>query len=232
MPKHDSPIRYSEGRLRLRPFYANDFLAVSTNPFFPFVGVAVASGTAGTVTTGATANHPGVIRLTSSTTTNSGYFIGTNITNLILGGGESAEAIFNIAVLAGTTIRLGFHDSTTSGDAADGCYIEIAETGVATGKTANNAARSSTGTTTTLSATTWYRANVTMNADATLATFSIYSDAGALLWTDSLSTNIPTTSGRECGMAAIATNSGTSAIDLLYLDYMAISFSRTLTRGA
>ena len=57
-----------------------------------------------------------------------------------------------------------------------------------------------------------------------------YDDSGTQLWTDAVTTNIPITAGRECGAGAVATKSGTSAIDLLLLDYMAVNWSSDRTR--
>lgn len=212
---------------------SNEFLvATATQGIDPFLGLAVSSGTSNQPTAGiVTGNHPGCIRLLSSTSANSGYFIGTNVSEILLAGGEKYDVVFQLASLANNTTRLGFLDTATSSDPVDGAYIEIDGSGVATGKTSSNSTRSSTGTTYTISATTWYRASIVTNIDATLVTFTIYSDAGAILWTDTLSTNIPTASGRECGAAFIVTNSGTSAIDLAHIDFMSIIIRRSLVRG-
>ena len=69
--------------------------------------------------------------------------------------------------------------------------------GILVGKTSNNSARSTTATSYALAINTWYKLTITMNADATVATFAVHSEAGALLWTDTLNTNIPTAAGRE-----------------------------------
>lgn len=217
---------------RLRPFFVCDFLvATAATSTDPFTASAVASGTIASPNITNT-NHPGILRILSSTTTNSGYNISTNAIQFLLSGGEVYEAIFYIDALANNTTRLGFHDAGSSSDAVDGCYIEIDGSGVATGKTSNNSTRSSTATTASLSAATWYHARITLNSDATLVTFEIYNDAGTLVWSNTLSTNIPKTSGREVGAGFIITNSGTTAITLAHLDYMAVKITRTLVRGA
>jgi hypothetical protein len=199
--------------------------------FDPFYGTAVASGSinaplAGLVTT----HHPGVVRARSSTTANSGYLIGSNVAAFLLGGGEALEAIFNITTLTNGTFRLGFHDATTSSDAVDGAYLEVASTGVGTGKTASNSTRSTTATTYTLSTATWYRLLIVLDSAATRVDFYLYNDAGTQLWTNNLTTNIPSASGRETGAAVIGTNSGTSATDLYHLDWVAVYFSTARTR--
>lgn len=212
---------------------SNDFLvATGTQALDPFLGTAIASGTSNQPTAGIVdANHPGAIRLLSSTTTNSGFFVGTNISSIRLAGDDHFNAVFQLASLALNTTRLGFLDTATVADAVDGAYLEIDASGIVTGKTANNSTRSSTGTTYTISATTWYRAFIRTNAANTAVTFYLYNDAGTLLWTDTLSTNIPTASGREVGAAFVITNSGTTAIDLAHIDFMSFGVRRSLQRG-
>jgi len=212
---------------------SNDFLvATGTQALDPFLGTAIASGTSNQPTAGIIdANHPGAIRLLSSTTTNSGFFVGTNISSIRLAGDDHFNAVFQLASLALNTTRLGFLDTATVADAVDGAYLEIDASGVVTGKTANNSTRSSTGTTYTISATTWYRAFIRTNAANTAVIFYLYNDAGTLLWTDTLSTNIPTASGREVGAAFVITNSGTTAIDLAHIDYMSFAIRRSVQRG-
>jgi hypothetical protein len=132
--------------------------------------------------------------------------------------------------LTNGTFRLGFHDATTSSDAVDGAYLEVASTGVGTGKTASKSTRSTTATTYTLSTATWYRLLIVLDSAAARVDFYLYNDAGTQLWTNNLTTNIPTASGRETGAAVIGTNSGTSATDLYHLDWVAVYFSTARTR--
>jgi hypothetical protein len=63
-----------------------------------------------------------------------------------------------------------------------------------------------------------------------LGTYTLYAENGSSLWTDSLTTNIPTASGREIGHGIIATNSGTTAQTIAHLDFMNLSIPRTLIR--
>lgn len=212
---------------RKRPFLSCDFLVTGAGSSDPFLGVAIASGTVNTPSVTTTTHHPGLARFRSSTTTNSGYLIGTNTTQLLLGGGEVFEAVFEIDTLASSTFRVGYLNTTTSADAVDGVYVEIASTGIATGKTANNSTRSSTGTTYTLSLATYYRIKIVVTSTSSV-TYYIYNDAGTQLWTDTLTTNIP--SARATGAGVNATNVGTTALDLLHLDYMALNWTSDRTR--
>jgi hypothetical protein len=220
--------------IRKKPIYYSDFAGLSSsNMIDPFSGIAIASGTINAPNAGrVTASHPGQVRLRSSTTTNSGYTVALNTAQILLGGGEVFECIWMPEVFTATTTRMGFLDTSSSADAADGAYIEIDSAGVATGKTATANTRSSTGTTYTLTVATWYRSRVTVNAGATSITFEIFNDSGTLLWTDTLTTNIPTATGRETGAAINTTNSGVVATDLIHLDYQCVAFGngRALTR--
>jgi len=199
--------------------YKNDFFITST--IEPWVNAAIASGTfAGAA---GTAKHPGVVTLLSSTSANSGHRVNLYAEAFLLGGGEKTTGIFKVVTCAGTTVRFGFHDTTSEADVNDGVYIEIAETTL-TGKTANAGTRSTTATNYTITENTWYRFVIEVNSDATLITYSIYADdSGTALWIDTLATNIPTGANRYCGQGIVATNSGTTALSLVSLDYMDIA---------
>lgn len=236
VPKYDAEVKKfacGEGvdpaLARRQPALFTDFLNVlGVGGYNPFYGAAIASGTMAVPSAGlVTSHHPGVVKARSSTTTNSGYLVSSNVGMFRLGGGEAFEAIFNITTLTTSTFRFGFHDSITFADAVDGVYLEILATGVATGKTSNNSARSSTGTTYTVSVGTWYRLLITVTS-ASRVDFYLYDDAGTQLWTDNLTTNIP--SARETGAAVIATNSAVAATDLVHWDWMAVYFTTARTR--
>lgn len=178
------------------------------------------------------AQHPGVNKITSSATANSGAWIGTPTASILLAGGEVAEFCFLIETLTNTTHRFGFHDATSSTDAVDGAYIELpAGSGAAVGKTSSNSTRTTSATIATLVVNTWYRAKIVVNRDATAVDFYLFNDAGNQLGTVQNTTNIPTASGRETACRWISTNSGTVVTDLAHLDYMAFEETRALNRG-
>lgn len=217
---------------RLNPRLACDFLVGSNaSAMDPFLATSIGGGTIN-VPSVIAANHPGSTRIRNGTTSaDSGYYIGTNTAQIRLAGGERFESIFLLDTLVNNTFRTGFMDTTTVADAVDGCYLEILATGVATGKTANNSVRSNTATTTTLVVATWYHLVIQLSSDASSVTFMIYDDSGVVIWTDSLTTNIPTAAGRELGAGFVATNSMLIAGDLAHLDYMVVEWKRRLTRG-
>lgn len=156
------------------------------------------------------------------------------VTSLLIAGTETTDFIFRPQILADTTIRMGFIDSYTSTAPTNGVYIEMAQVGgvdgVIVGKTSDNSVRSTTGTSYTLTTLTWYRFRITVNAAASLVTYELFSDAGVLLWSDTLATNIPTGATRYTGHGIVATNSGTTAVLLCDLDYQCFAITRTLTR--
>lgn len=210
----------------------NDCLGTNSQNLAPYTASAIASGTANAPTAGiVTANHPGLVRLTSSTNANSGVALHTGDgTNMLLGGGEVFVAIFRAETFTNTTLRAGFHDSTSSTAPVDGVYFEYSGSGALVGKTHNNSVESVTSTLLTLSTATFYRLEIRLDETLGNANFTIYSEAGASLASGTLSTNIPTASGRECMPCFNVTNSGTSATDLAHIDYLGFGSLRRLSR--
>ena len=129
-------------------------------------------------------------------------------------------------------IRLGFQDSLTSTAPTDGVWINIAAT-ILSGKTRDNGSESTTGTTYTLSASTWYRAKIAVNSDATEVMFILYNAAGQQLWDNNgtpLTTNIPTASGRETGHGVVAWVGANLERALINLDMMIATRAGYITR--
>jgi len=215
-------------------FQDSDFHLAVLGNYGPFSVAAISSGTAtgapaaGVVTT----NHPGVIRLASLTTANSGAGVQTT-DRIRIGGGELFDANLSFpTAFTNNTFRIGYFDSTTVADAVDGAYFELVGSGVVVGKTASNSVRTTSATIATLAASTWYHFRVTVNADATGVTFDIYDDNGTSQGSQSVTTNIPTAAGRETRAGVVATNSGTVSTALLDVDYMRFGSTRKLVRGA
>jgi hypothetical protein len=73
---------------------------------------------------------------------------------------------------------------------------------------------------------------IQLNSNATSVAYRIYSATGALLWTDSLTTNIPTGAGRFTQVVAIATESAGATQSILALDMMAFTVLSDLPRGS
>jgi hypothetical protein len=215
--------------LRRQPFFSSDFLVptgAANNP--PFVGTAISTGTIAANATNSTANHPGICRMTSSTTANGGYRWQTDGTaGKLIGGGESFEIVFAPLNFTTTTFRAGYYDSTTSADCVDGIYFEYTTTGNLVGKTSSNSVRTTSATITTLSLNTWYRGVIVVNNNATSVTFTVYDANGVSLGTQTVTTNIPTGAGRQTAVGCIATESSVTATAMVDLDYMAFNFGTT-----
>jgi hypothetical protein len=201
----------------------------SSGATLPWTPAAIASGTLN-VTAG-TPNHPGIVRLLSSTSANSGWYLLTYTAALLIAGHEEMDIILRPGTLASTTIRAGLLDTATSSAPTDGAYMHMDPiTGLVTGRTMSNTSGSTTGTSFQAVTATWYRWRIVVNSDASRVDFYILDEAGAILWTDNLTTNIPTAAGREVGSGIVATNSGTTALTLVEVDYMSLFIGRALTR--
>jgi len=175
-------------------------------------------------------SHPGIQSIKSSVSgADRGFVYRTDNASFLLGGSERTDLVLRPQFLAGTTIRFGFHDTATVADAVDGCYLESVA-GLLVGKTATNSTRSTTGTNYQMVTNTWYRLRVVLDPTAARVDYYLYSEAGALLWTDNLTTNIPTAAGRETGHGVIATNSGTAGNIIADLDLIDLEINRALAR--
>lgn len=217
---------------RATPRFDTDFFAIAgagTMEAHLNLDVAViSSGTQAKVAN--EANHIGILRFSSSTTTNSGAYVRSDVAAILVQGGESFELIFRIGTLTNTTIRFGLIDSANSSDCVDGVYIEIPSTGNAVLKTSSNSTRTTSSTIAALSTATWYRARIEVADDAASATAYIFDANGDQLGTQTNSANLPTGAGRDTGIGAIATNSGTTAVSLIELDFMSFAKERALIR--
>jgi len=213
-------------------FVEQDGLAlVSADSFkFPWAGAAVTGGSATALA--AVADHPGIWRATSAAGGNTGFRWTTDLSNLLIAGSENITFILRPQTLANSMIRFGFLDTNTAADATDGCYFEMATVlavpGTLIGKCAAAGVRSSTATSFVMVTNTWYRAKVEVNAAANLVTFTLYSAAGAVLWTDTVNANIPTAAGQESSSGMVALSSGT--VPIVDLDYIALHIARALVR--
>lgn len=183
------------------------------------------------------ANHPGIIRCSAGVGANSGYRFTTGTTTvhtgMLLAGGEQACVVFYAVTITNIQFRLGFMDST-SGALNNGAYIQIATIGgfhgTVEGYTAAAGAPSTTPTSVVIAATTWYRAMVSLNADASLVTFYLYSEAGALLWSDTLATTIPTAVGQECACQFQFYSAAGGSVQIAWVDHFSLEINRALVR--
>jgi hypothetical protein len=217
------PLLYAPKTL---PTYACDFLGAYSNAYAPWqsalfgTGAGVVSPDAGIVT----AAHQGVVKLRGGSAGTSGVRVTTDMGIILFGGKEKTTAILYFNSLATEGYVIGFSDQSGSGEPTDGAYLYMSGSGVVTGKTASNSTKSSTGTTYTVSTAIWYEFAVIVNSNATRVDFEIRNDSDTLLWTDYVTTNIPTASGRETGSQVVVWSSTTTSIAMCHLDYMSLRF--------
>ena len=193
---------------------------------------ALASGTVNTYRA-AVANHPGILMIRShATNANSGgvLYTAVNATAFLLAGYEVTELVFKTEYTSNLLMRFGFQDSGTTSAPTDGAYIDVSGTtlqGICVAATSATA----TGSTYTISASTWYRAKIVVNSNATRVDFYLYSAAGAELWTNNVTATIPTAAGQETGHGVVAynTNPG-SQREILDVDYLGYYYNVALTR--
>lgn len=82
----------------------------------------------------------------------------------------------------------------------------------------------------TTTAGTFYKALVKYNNTASSVAFTLYDEAGAVLWTDSLSTNIGTVTGRELGAGILSVSPNATSDSCVKVDLLGLGFSKELTR--
>ena len=105
------------------------------------------------------------------------------------------------------------------------------------GRVRTNNAETNTTTNFNLTAGAWYRFRVEV-FNTTQARFYLYNSTTttgtgntALLWNDTINVLLPSASSRQTGHGATAWVVGsTTAVDLLYVDYMNLMINRTLIR--
>lgn len=203
--------------------------AFASNPSKDFVGTAVNAGTTSSTAFAQDAMHPGVTQMSSAAGANSGYLWYTGLTTFLLGGDEVFEGGFRIVTLTNLTARLGFLDATSVTAPVDGVLVTIPATGVMVGQAITNSSVTTTATNYTVSINTWYRVKIVVAPGGASATFYLFSDAGALLWTDT-ATGLPTGAGRQTGAGAIASESAGATAALMVIDYMSVSYNSDRAR--
>lgn len=188
----------------------------------PWTGNAISGGSNGSVAGAADmVGHPGVTILTASTTANSGYRYNTFTTMINLIGGETARFVFYIVTGLSATTRLtmGYLTSGTHTNGSDEAVITV-DGLVATGRCTSNSTSTSSATIATLSSNTWYKGKVAVAPDGLSVTFSIYTDAGTLVGSETVTANLPTTGTRKLGHGLVCTSSGTTAGSMALIDYL------------
>lgn len=207
-------------------YYRDESMAAGTSDGISSIGVA---GTGGAVTglTGE-ANHPGIRRWSAGTgTTNSGFWITLSTSTLLLGNSSywRYDCTIRIDTLSdGTntyTARFGFIDAQ-SAESTDGLFFRYTHS-VNSGKwvlvgRSNSTETTVNATNTAVAAATWYRLTIICYPNGTTSDF--FQDGTYL---GSVTTNIPTGSGRATGFGMMFLKSaGTTDINIMDMDAMQI----------
>ena len=227
-------LNINRGRRRVQAV-ESDFWRVE-KPVAEFYNSGLASGTLVTSTTIASTSHPGILIIRNSTTAMSGGWIGSDAGGYAVGGGEKFTLVFRPQSQSATCIaRFGLLNIYTGANPTRGVYMQFVGNGaggnVASGVCVNSGGSTVTPTTCTIPTGAWYTAVVEVAADAASATFSIFSEAGSLLWSSAVAANIPAPN-ETLGAAinAVQTAAGVAVEYMLMLDYMSFEVNRDLVR--
>lgn len=203
------------------------FSANHLHPFYPFL----LNGGTWQITGAANANHPGVAACVShATNINSGAILTLDSATCIqLNGGEELICCFKFHTLnADIKYVIGFGDSRTVATCVDGVLLE------GTGTTANFRAYNNSvvteGGSFTLSQDTWYRLTIRLSDDGTVATCALYNPANSLTISYSLSTGLPTGTGRTLTVLFGSWKTTATLAWMLAVDYVRVSCRRFLDR--
>jgi hypothetical protein len=200
-----------------------------------FAGTAISSGSNSTAIPAAALNglNPFGTFLRSSATANSGYRYVTAAASDYFGvASRKFRAKCLWRATASNTVRIGFHNATNSADSNNGAYFEILADQVSA-KTAANSVRTTHGTVYTLTADRHYTFDIEVDAAASAARFRVYENANAAPVMDvSITTNLPVSSANAFGAGVVATNSTTTASDLIILYEMGLGTVAAWRRAA
>lgn len=190
---------------------------------------------AGTTTVGSGDDHPGFCTVRTrfdGDATNSGYYWVAANNKISVGGLEQMDFVFKtLGDLTGARWRLGFQDSITIAAPTDGIYFEMSADTVIRGVCRAGGVQDVTGTTYTLSTTTWYRGRIIVNAVMDAVEFKIYSAAGAELWSQIVLNHIPTGSAQAVGFGVVAwLNFDSNLETIISVDLADLICARGLTR--
>ena len=189
----------------------------------PWVSSTIGAGTMAPIAA-CVAEHPGAVRITSAAGANSGFVIRLGSTaqqSMLIQGGEKMTSILSLVTAANTTIRSGCATgAATVAVPTDGFYIRIIGTTL-DGANVAGSVQSTTGTTYVITAGLWYRVVSELNVVGTLVTFRCYlCSTGALVWSDTLATNIPLGVAVRPYIHAFSSAAGpTNLVDLDYVVY-------------
>lgn len=172
------------------------------------------------------ANHPGIRRASTGTTTTGYAGLNNRLTFLAPAGGDYFQGIVRNSAAAGYVMRIGIQDISTLVDVNDGYYFEIDFAQSANWRicTAKGGTRTKTNTSVAVAGATWYNLEIKVNSANSSVDFYIN---GANVGT--ITTNLPVAANTTgiswiTGNDGVASTSVDSDVDLLYW------YNKNLTR--
>lgn len=193
------------------------FVQVATaSMFYPWVGLLLGAGTI-TEAEGET-NHPWIAKVSCAAASGTGARFALGTISEQLDVGKQFTAILKVQNVPDTQGRYGWLDNYATTASADSAYIWQTN-GVLYGYTSSNNVFSITATGLTYPATSWLRMQTHIESD-TVVRYSVFSGGGTLLWTDTTTNNIPLGPGRSVGMGTVTWTTGSTAQELILLDYL------------
>ena len=205
--------------------FSEDWICGSVSGQLNWTSTLTGGGSITTIgTTGVDSSHPGVVVITSGGAASRFATLSLGTNSLILSGGAlTLECLINIQNLTNAAYRIGLGDQTAA-DHNNGVYLEY-NSGTSPNwliKTANGGTRTSTTTSTAVTANTWHKLVITVNAAATSVSYTL---DGVSLGT--ITTNIPTTNTIAPNIMADSLAATTSTI---WADYFSMYQRFTTTR--
>ncbi|HSX17210.1 MAG TPA: hypothetical protein VLH86_03860 [Patescibacteria group bacterium] len=206
-------------------YYMNDYVASSGDSVSLSGAHNGGSFSSSTGTTG----HPGIVQLSTGTTTNGDAEVGSNDTGsaYLLGGGDfwRWETDLRLPTLSDATntytVRAGFNEGNGIVEPTDGCYFKYSN-GVNTGKWQGNCFSNSAGTqcdtTITVAAATFYRLTIVINSAGTNVDFQVNGTTMC-----SIAATIPTGAGRETSWNVGIVKSASTTARTIELDYIEVN---------
>src|SRR5690606_5153897 len=171
--------------------------------------------------------HPGIVRLNSTTTTNSGYRYTAGVTTtsvMQLKAGATFNFIGRIIGEADSRINIGFMNNNAVGAPASGALFQIS--GLSLLAACLSGGSSTEVALATLSASEWYSFQIVIDSSSQ-ATFTVFNSDGTVFATTTITSNVP---GSVLGNGIVAWTAGTANINLIYADLIRLTIPN-LQRG-
>jgi len=211
------PFRFSSSDLLTPESFAH------YNQPLPWMSVPISSGTF--AREAATAGRNGLQKVSSSTSANSGGYwsLGVN-DNIMLTSNDFSEVVFKLNSTNAVVLLAGYGDTTSASHPVDCLQFIVGLSNswtTITARARSNSVETVASDSYSLALNTYYRATTTLTNG--VGVFQIYtgdSFPGTLVWSNTISQNIPLSPRTLAHQVNVWTTNATSATSLLTLDYL------------